>query len=167
MVRYVFKDGPVILKNAEKANPQKIGEALAKLTQQHSGRLEPEFVVSAAKDTKSPLHPHFEWNDKVAAHAYRMDQARAIISLIRVDEGDGKPPKPAYLSVADNGVSYRSVKEVETSRDLQLIVLRQAERDLRAFENRYHMLADICETVRTAREGIERKRAEIETRAAA
>lgn len=167
MIKYVFKEGPVILKNADKADPQQIGEALADIEKAHSGRIEPEFVVKAAKDTKNPLHPHFEWNDKVAAHAHRMDQARSIISLIRVDQGDGAPPRPAYVSLPDQGYAYRNVEEVSRSRELQLLVLRQAERDLNAFEKRYHMLSDICELVRVAREGVERKRSEYETRVAA
>lgn len=168
MIKYVFREGPVILKNADKADPQKIGLALAKIEKEHNGRIEPEFIVKAATDPKSVLHPHFEWNDKVAAHAFRMDQARSIVSLIRVDKGDGTPPRPAYVSLPDQGYAYRNVEEVAQSRQLQLLVLQQAERDLIAFERRYQMLNDICDLVRVARETVERKRGELsETRAAA
>ena len=166
MIKYVFKEAPVAIKNGDKANPQKIGEALTKLSAAHAGRLEPEHVVDEARTPKSPLHPHFEWNDKLAAHAHRLDQARAIIRVVRIaGEGD-EPPKPAFISIADQGTAYRTVQEVVNSRALQLVVLRQAERDLKAFENRYSMLSEICEQVRVVRNGIEAERNKIETRAA-
>lgn len=44
----------------------------------NEGRLRPSDVVHAAKSPASALHPHFEWNDKVAAGKYRLDQAREI-----------------------------------------------------------------------------------------
>lgn len=167
MIKYSFKEDIAVIKNASKADPQKIGEALAKITEAHAGRLVPEDVVNAAKDKKSPLHQHFEWNDAVAAHSHRMDQARNIIRIIRVEDADTGDIQPAYMSVAQGGVSYRKTEEVVNSRELQLIVLQQAERDLRAFQKRYHMLQDICEAVAEAVVRVERKRSEMEIRAAA
>lgn len=167
MIKYVFKEAPVILRNAQKANPQKIGETLAELTEQAKGHLTPEAVVNAARNTRSPLHPHFEWDDALAAQKHRLDQARSLIRIVRIEDEKTKETTPAYVSISDHGTSYRTVQEVVSSADLQLLVLRQAERDLHAFEKRYHMLADICETVKQARENIERKRSKLETRAAA
>lgn len=167
MIKYSFKDDQVILKNAAKADPQKIGEALAKITDANAGRLMPETVVNAARDTKSPLHAHFEWNDKVAAHAHRLDQARNLIRMIRVEDEETNEVKPAFMSVQDGGVAYRKVDEVVNSRALQLIVLQQAERDLTAFRKRYHMLNDVCALVGQAQEALEQTRNELETRAAA
>lgn len=167
MIRYVFKDDWVALKNASKADPQKIGEALAKITADHSGRLTPENVVGAAQQKSHVLHKHFEWDDATAAHHYRLDQARTIIRSIKVVDEETEETQPAFVSVADNGVAYRSVQEVVTSRELQLSVLRQAERDLHAFEKRYSMLQDVCELVKSARSKIEARAADLETRAAA
>ncbi len=167
MIKYSFKDDVAVLKNASKADPQKIGEALAKITEAHAGRLVPEDVVNAAKDKKSPLHLHFEWNDAVAAHSYRMDQARNIIRIIRVEDSDSGEVQPAYVSVAQGGVAYRKIDEVVASRELQLIVLQQAERDLRAFQKRYHMLNDICGAIQPALDVVARRKSEMETRAAA
>lgn len=167
MIKYAFKEDHAILKNASKANPQKIGEALAKITAAHSGRLEPENVVKAAKDEKSPLHHHFEWNDRVAAHSYRMDQARNIIRIIRVEDTETGDVQPAYVSVAQGGVSYRAVSEVVNSRELQLIVLQQAERDLRAFQKRYRMLKDICEAIEPVFDALDRQKSQMGESAAA
>ena len=66
MIRYVFKeDEPVRIKSAASADPQKIGEALQYIADQHGNRLTPKAIVEAARAEESPLHPHFEWNDVV------------------------------------------------------------------------------------------------------
>lgn len=165
MIRYVFKDAPVAILNAKKADPQKIGSALAKIAEENAGRLTPTAVVDAAQSPKSPLHRHFEWDDSKAAAAYRLDQARALISVLRIED-DGEEPTRAFLSVKDGaGVSYRTTQEVSNSVDLQLAVLKQAEADLSAFQRRYRELVDICDDVVRAREKVTARRSALEARA--
>lgn len=164
MVAYVFKNEPLRIKGAAQADPQLIGEVLAKLASDSDGHLEPSAVVSAAQDPDSALHPHFEWDDTKAAHAHRLDQARDLIRVIRIDEGVQSPP--AFVSISDaSGVSYRPVAEVRASSSLQLVVLKQAERDLVAFQRRYRELADICGLVKVAQEKVTARRTEFESRA--
>ena len=165
MIRYTFKDEPVALLNAKKADPQKIGQALAKIAEDGGGRLTPPAVVEAARNPRNVLHRHFEWDDVKAAQAFRLDQARAIIGVIRIED-EGDEPTRAFLSVKDaTGVSYRTAAEVSGSVDLQLAVLKQAERDLDAFSKRYRELEDICSDVRSARDKARSRREAIEARA--
>lgn len=168
MISYVFKDGPVTIKNAKRADPQKIGTALAQISEQQKGRLTPPAVVEAARNNRHPLHRFFEWDDKIAAESFRLDQARALIRSVAI-VGDGEAePAPAYLSVADKGgTSYRTLADVMDSADLQNTVLVAAERDLAAFEKRYRTLADICQIIRDAREKIATRRTKHENRASA
>lgn len=58
---------------------------LEELTAANGGVLTPEAVVSDAQDEDSPLHQCFEWDVGKAAHAHWLDQARAIITAVRVD----------------------------------------------------------------------------------
>lgn len=171
MIRYVFReDEPLRIKAAGKANPQKIGEALGKLTEEAGGKLSPKKVVDSARDKRSPLHQHFEWDDHVAAESYRLDQARNIIRVIRVADVDTEEGTTrAFLSISDDsGVSYRPVDIVKRSADLRAALMKQADRDLEAFQRRYQALKEICEIVETAREKIRRKAGvENETRIAA
>ena len=153
MIKYVFKDeGPVTIKNLKIADVQAIGEELSRIEQKHDGRLTPDDVVKAAADEKSPLHPHFEWNDSVAAHQFRLDQARMIIRTVRiVDNSEPAKLSRAWLSVTDRGgVSYRSVSEIMKSRHLQLEVYKRAEIDLEAWMKRYREITEIVELVRVA-----------------
>jgi hypothetical protein len=54
------------------------------------------------------------------------------------------------------------VKEVRRSADLQLSLLKQAERDLISFERRYRELADICVLISSAREMVQKRLADFE-----
>lgn len=47
------------------------------------GTCTPERLVQVAADPKNPVHPHFEWDDDVAAHRYRLTQAVDMILASR------------------------------------------------------------------------------------
>jgi hypothetical protein len=166
MVKYIFRDGPLTIPNAKKASAQKIGTALAQIAEQQKGRLTPPAVVEAARSNRHPLHQYFEWDNDVAAEAYRLDQARTLIRSVAVVD-DNEDSKPAYLSISDKaGTSYRAVEEVLDSAELQSAVLAAAERDLIAFEKRYRQLQDICEIISSARSKIAARRNKHESRLA-
>lgn len=164
MIKYVFKTDEILaIKVADKADPQKIGEALAVVAQKNNGRLTPDAVVEAARESRSVLHRHFEWDNKIAAEAYRLDQARSLVRAIHCENADiDSGVSRAFLSIKDKeGTSYRSIDEVLASHDLQQRVLAQAERDLIAFESRYRDLEDICALVRSAREQLADRRSRL------
>lgn len=168
MIKYVFKEPIVALKGVKDANPQKIGEALAKIAADNGGDLTPIAVVDAARAPKHVLHRHFEWDDKAAAESWRLDQARHIIRVIRCEDEETDQPIPAFVSISDSArgsTSYRTIQDVRASPDLQRLILAQAERDLMAFEKRYNELEDICALVRRAREALARRRSQRESRA--
>lgn len=170
MIQYVFReDEPVRIKAAGKADPQVFGDALAEITAAAGGRLTPNAVVDSARSENHPLHPHFEWDDALAAESYRLDQARNIIRMVRVvDDQATEGTARAFFSVNDkSGVAYRSVTEVKSSADLQMALLRQAERDLDAFSRRYRDLTDICDLVHAAKKKLADRMRKFETRAAA
>ncbi len=96
--------------------------ALAEL--ENRGRLTPESVVEAARDSNSPLHEHFDWNDETAAHSHRMEQARRLIRSIKVlivhDELRIVAPKyvrDVTLEPAEQG--YRSLPAVARDPETQ------------------------------------------------
>jgi hypothetical protein len=170
MIRYVFReDEPVRIKAASKADPQIFGEALADITAAAGGRLTPNAVVASARSENHPLHPHFEWDDHVAAEAYRLDQARNIIRMVRVVDDEGSDgTSRAFMSINDKlGTAYRSITEVKSSIDLQMAVLKQADRDLDAFLRRFRDMTDVCADVQEARRKVAARLKKFETRAAA
>jgi len=170
MIKYVFDEDKVLnIKGADKAKAQEIGEALAKISEQEKGRLNPKAIVDAARSNRHVLHKHFEWDDGLAAEQYRLVQARDIVASIHIEhEETENGVARAFLSIRDkDGVSYRTLDEVIGSADLQSKVLASAERDLLAFESRYRSLNDICELVRGVRQQVAIRRSKHENRARA
>ena len=162
MIKYVFSEKPLTIKNAKKANAQKIGEALASIATANDGDLMPQKIVDAAATDKR-LRPHFEWDDGIAANAYRCDQAREIVRCVHIENTDTESGVArAFLSVRDRDhVSYRALGEILQSKDLQARILAQAEKDLISFENRYSALEEICALVRQARERLAVRRTSV------
>lgn len=91
----------------------KVEEALLKIADE-LGRLTPQQVVEAATPDDHPLHDQFEWRDGVAAHQFRLDQARTLIRTVEVRiriekrivrtvayirDPDSDPDQQGYVSV--------------------------------------------------------------------
>lgn len=55
------------------------------LADRHNGRITPDIVIEAARDTTSPLHNHFNWNVEQAAYSHWRDVARTLIASVRVE----------------------------------------------------------------------------------
>lgn len=154
MIRYQFADDePLKLKAAKDANAQVLGEALEAITAAHGGRLKPADVVAAARYPSSPLNPHFEWDDSVAAEQFRLDQARSVIRVVRIVPADNHEPRRAFISVGDAaGRAYRPVGDVMSSTDLQARLMAQADKELVAFQARYRGLKELCGAIENLRD---------------
>jgi hypothetical protein len=149
MKLYMWKEPPLALKNAKRADPQKIGEALDRLTA--NGRLTTKAVVEAARNPRSPLHRHFEWRDTVAAEAYRRHQARHLIGSLRLVRENNEPaPSPFVTLRLVDGRAYRPVETVERNAEFQAALLKQALADLRAMRQRYRMLVSLMPLIEQA-----------------
>ena len=155
MTRYAFDHAAP---ERVRADPQVIGEALDAIRVESGGQLHPQAVVAGARDPKSVLHPHFEWNEAKAAEAHRMDQARALIRSIRVIDEEDDQRRPAFLSIrADDGIGYRAFRDVIASVDLRERLLAQAQRDLDSWTLRYRELREIVELVLPAQRELRRR----------
>ena len=172
-IKYVFAEDAILaIPNAKTANPQKIGESLEKIRVNAGGELTPIDVVNAARSPKSALHDYFEWDDSVAAEQFRLNQARGVIRLVRVEDAASETGTVrAFVSISsETGKSYRSMGDVKASADLRAAVLAAAERDLDAFTRRYRELTDVLAFVEKAKETLRARRrrsAPVENRASA
>lgn len=142
---YQWKKGAHHAPNIE---AQTAGEELERIRVHNNGRLENADVVSAARDKASPLHPAFEWNDKKAAEAYRLDQAgdliRAVDVVMEKDDDTAKPIR-AFVSVKrDEDRSYTSIQHALSDDDLRAQVVAQAWSELEAWRKRYAELVEFA-----------------------
>jgi hypothetical protein len=67
-----------------KLTANKVGRELDRVTKANDGALTTKSVVAASRSEKAVLHDCFEWDDSIAAERHREEQARAIITSIRV-----------------------------------------------------------------------------------
>ena len=63
-----------------KKDAQVVGEHLETLMKKLGGELTTDAILEDAKKKRSILHKYFDWDDTTAAHQYRLQQARHIIS---------------------------------------------------------------------------------------
>lgn len=113
------------------------------------GILQAEDVVEFARDERTALHSEFEWDDSVAAHQHRLEQARKIIrlTLTVVESPAGQQTVRMYASCDSDrvkpGGGYRSLVEVMNSEDLRDQLLHAALRDLRTVRRKYQQLREL------------------------
>lgn len=131
-----------------KAKAKLIEERLARIAAQGNGCITPDAVIADAKDSRSPLHDQFEWDDSVAAHQYRLDQARALIRTVkcRVDIVSNTLAAPSYVRdprAGGESQGYVSIAKVATQADLARNVLRDEMGRVVAAMERARSIADV------------------------
>lgn len=85
-------------------------------------RLTPEETVATASDPDNPMHSWFDWNDTIAGHKWRLEQARDLIQRCRVvvERTDhGVIERPRYLHdvrLPPGNAGYVSADDVKRSK---------------------------------------------------
>jgi hypothetical protein len=114
------------------------------------GFIKPRAVVDWARENPtSEIYKHLEWDDAKAAAAHRLDQARRLIA-IHVRQEDGT--RGTISLVQDRGPDggYRHLGPVLSNRELRVMALRQALRELRRLEARYRHLTELSRVFEAA-----------------
>lgn len=109
---------------------QQIAEILAQLARLNDGRLSPQIILSEAENSASPLHDQFEWDDTVAAHAHRLEQARTIIRSVTIVTHTEHKAVSTVCYVRDPTLEHRtqgylSMERVRSDADLAREVIVQ------------------------------------------
>jgi len=115
------------------------------------GALNSELVVEVATDPKHPLHSRFEWDDSIAGHKYRLEQAGQLLR-VTFRPIEGKPTElRAFVAVKgeDSHTSdYQPSEEAFADPFTAEIVLRAMKREAQAFTRRWKDHAAYADTVR-------------------
>lgn len=126
---------------------QVAGEELERIRTSRNGRLTQEDVVEEARPKTSPIHDAFEWNDKRAAHKWRLEQASYLIRQITVvyDEAPAAEPIRAFVNVKrGEDRSYVSTAQALSDADLRRQVVAAAWFELRAWRKRHAELIEFA-----------------------
>lgn len=109
------------------------------------GKLTADSVVTAASDPVSPMHDRFEWDDEVAAHEYRLEQARALIREFDIVIEDRQVRR--FQFVASTG-SYAPIEDAMARPSWRAEIIDVFLRDAAAFEARWANHKHVADTYR-------------------
>lgn len=142
-VKYAWRPGSRVSIDADEA-----GRELA-LIEKAEGELTPATVLDRARSANSSLHPHFEWDDGVAAEQHRLSQAGELLRSITIDVtlSNTEPAKTvrAFVSIErPAGRAYLGVERVMSDTDLREQVLQRAQAELAAFRTRYADMKELA-----------------------
>ena len=114
------------------------------------GVLRPGDVVAAARPEESPLHAAFSWDDSEAAEQWRQQEARRLLSGIRIVMAGNAGQKPIlavnYVSVLDRerGRGYQPIGDVMGDAENRTRLLLEARQQLEGFVRRYQHLEELA-----------------------
>ena len=126
-----------------KANAQKAGEQFEEL--ERTVGLTAKTLLEANRSEDAPLHDEFEWNDTVAAEAYRENQAQYLIRMLCIaPDGKQKEPVRAYF-VTEKEKVYDGLNVIMSDANKKSALLDIALRELIAFKKKYSMLSELAD----------------------
>jgi len=110
-------------------------------------KLTAENLIDKARDPDNPAHDHFEWDDSVAAHEHRLEQARALIRRprIRVEGGDTE-----YITCRRYTFVHSEARYKQTRRALHENhdeTTEQCRREARSFRRKWDSLKEFARIV--------------------
>ena len=121
--------------------------------ERENGQVNPQMVVDDSRPEDAVMHRCFEWRDDIAAEKYRTEQARLLLSNLRIvrveeEEPDSEPVKlRAFHSVSETRSSkgeFHHIDVIKANEDMTHNVIRNAESELEMFWNKYVGLCDVC-----------------------
>jgi hypothetical protein len=122
-------------------------------------QLTPELVVQEAANPASPLHSRFEWDDTVAAEAWRREQAHRLIQRVKVvyreadDKNAAKSVRAFHAVRTEIGHAYEPVEKVARDPFLAQLVMRDMEREWKTLKRRYSDFHEFWSLIRSDLDG--------------
>lgn len=106
----------------------------------------PQQVYEYAKENpNSELHKCFEWDDRIAAEKYRLQQAQKIIQfIVRVPVDKDKPTVREYQITTQRN-TYQPTKSFLINQNEYDELLKKALSELKAFKQKYKTLSELEE----------------------
>ena len=154
---YRWKPGAVI----HNIDPQAAGEELDAIRRHHN-KLDAESVLLEAADRRSVLHPYFDWDDKSAAHKWRLDQAQYLIRHLDVvisGEGEDERTIRAFVNVVEEEARhYVSVSDAMRDPVLREQVVARAFAELESWRHRHSELTEFARVFSTVDKLKERRK---------
>lgn len=142
---------------------------LERLAGENNGDVPAENLLEASTPKNAPCHNQFEWNNSIAAHEFRLDQARCLIRSVRVvvvsEEGEPEgEPERIYIraTTEENGSCYITKSKLLSDEDLMHQALTEARNLVLGAQRKFAWLNDLAgifnETVKKIDRVIKKKK---------
>ena len=134
-----------------KVSAEDAGKELERIRQKY-GSLKAEDVVTESKSKDSPLYSIFEWDNKKAADAWRVNQAKALIRniVVNIEHKEMQCKVRAFVSVADGPqakASYVPINEASNNEYAKKYLMNCAKHDMECFTAKYRTLTELGEII--------------------
>lgn len=121
---------------------------LRRIEEAHGGLLKAPDVIESARNEASPLHSWFDWNDSIAAHNWRLVQARSLIryAVTYIESDPNRTPIRAFVSLSPQrveGGGYRAMVEVLQTPSMRQQMLEDALDEHLTYERRWAHLNEL------------------------
>ena len=142
MSKYGWKRGARI----KKLDPEDVAKCLEQTKDKH-GAITPENIVKDAKAKTSPIHNYFVWDGDVAAHQYRLVQARELTRYLIIreedDAGNEIEVRAYHLITEDEEENeYVDAVTVMSDEDMRTQVIARAKKEMIDWRKRYANLLE-------------------------
>ena len=151
---YRWKDGFHYQTSAEV-----VGEVVDQI-EARDGEITKEAFLEESRPEEAPTHQMFEWDDSVAAEAYRLEQSRHIITCLQIVIEDDKQEKtsvPAVLNIAsERKAVYQNIVTVLSNEESRDLVLNRLQREVDQLIERNKHIEGFADILRAALDKLEK-----------
>ena len=114
------------------------------------GSITKESFLEESRPENSATHALFEWDDKTAAEAYRLEQSGSIMNDLRVvyvtsDKEEMKVKAYVNVSEGKSTASYENIQQALSDDCKKEIILNRLRAELDAFVNRNKSIEGLAE----------------------
>lgn len=151
---YKWKDG-----FAYQTSADVVGGVVEQI-EERDGEVTKESFLEESRPEDAPTHQMFEWDDSIAAEAYRLEQSRHIINCLQIvveDSNKEKTSVPAVLNIAsDRKAVYQNIVTVLSNEESRDLVLNRLQREVDQLIERNRHIDGFLDILRTALEKLEK-----------
>lgn len=109
-----------------------------------------ENIVSEAENEDNPLHEFFDWDDSIAGHKWRLEQATLLVNaIIEQPVGNDEPTTHSFEIIKTNDHrEYKYVYDIFDNKDWRNQVIQQALKMLQSWRKKYDIYTEFHEVTK-------------------
>lgn len=123
--------------------------------EKRDGAITTTALVESARDDASEIHNLFEWDNEKAGEQWRLQQAKIVLSCLKVtvkSENEDEPARKIRAFINTNPErsqgTYINVEDALSDEELRAGVLLRAKKELTSFTDKYSSIKELDKLVK-------------------